>query len=80
MLYLEPEPNNKNDENAVKVVLKENGKLYHLGYVPRYYSKDLTKLLETGIEYSAQIESLNFDTPFRDEDILASVKIIFNNK
>ena len=41
VLYLEPEPNNKNDENAVKVVLKENGKLYHLGYVPRYYSKEL---------------------------------------
>ena len=39
VLYLEPEPNNKNDENVVIVVLKENGKLYHLGYVPRYYSK-----------------------------------------
>ena len=42
VLYLEPEPNNKNDENAVKVVLKENGKLYHLGYVPRNYSKDIS--------------------------------------
>ena len=40
VLYLEPEPNNKNDENAVKAVLKENGKLYHLGYVPKYYSKE----------------------------------------
>ena len=79
-LYLEKEPNNKYDAYAIKVIYKNNNVNYHIGYVPRYYSKDLTKLLETGIEYSAQIESLNFDTPFRDEDILASVKIIFNNK
>lgn len=55
VLYLEPEPNNKNDENAVKVVLKENGKLYHLGYVPRYYSKELLNELNKGAKYSAMV-------------------------
>lgn len=58
VLYLEPEPNNKNDENAVKVVLKENGKLYHLGYVPRYYSKELLNELNKGAKYSAMIQNL----------------------
>lgn len=79
-LYLDREPNNKYDQYAIKVIYLNNNAKYHIGYVPRYYSKELTKLLKEGIEYSAQIKSLNFDTPFRDEDIIASVKIIFSNK
>ena len=78
VLYLEPEPNNKNDENAVKVVLKENGKLYHLGYVPRYYSKELLNELNKGAKYSAMIQNLNFNSPFSDENIVANVKLIFD--
>ena len=78
-LYLEREPDNRYDSNAIKVIYTNNNTKYHIGYVPRYYSKELTQLLKSGIEYSAQIEGLNFDTPFRDEDILASVKIIFKN-
>lgn len=76
--YLEPEPNNKNDENAVKVVLKENGKLYHLGYVPRYYSKELLNELNKGAKYSAMIQNLKFNSPFSDENIVANVKLIFD--
>lgn len=78
VLYLEPEPNNKNDENAVKVVLKENGKLYHLGYVPRYYSKELLNELNKGAKYSAMIQNLKFNSPFSDETIVANVKLIFD--
>lgn len=78
VLYLEPEPNNKNDENAVKVVLKENGKLYHLGYVPRYYSKELLNVLNKGAKYSAMIQNLKFNSPFSDENIVANVKLIFD--
>ena len=78
VLYLEPEPNNKNDENAVKVVLKENGKLYHLGYVPRYYSKELLNELNRGAKYSAMIQNLKFNSPFSDENIVANVKLIFD--
>lgn len=78
VLYLEPEPNNKNDENAVKVVLKENGKLYHLGYVPRYYSKELLNELNKGAKYSAMIQNLKFNSPFCDENIVANVKLIFD--
>ena len=78
VLYLEPEPNNKNDENAVKVVLKENGKLYHLGYVPRNYSKELLNELNKGAKYSAMIQNLKFNSPFSDENIVANVKLIFD--
>lgn len=78
VLYLEPEPNNKNDENAVKVVLKENGKLYHLGYVPRYYSKELLNELNKGAKYSTMIQNLKFNSPFSDENIVANVKLIFD--
>ena len=78
VLYLEPEPNNKNDENAVKVVLKENGKLYHLGYVPRYYSKELLNELNKGAKYSAMIQNLKFNSPFSDANIVANVKLIFD--
>lgn len=78
VLYLEQEPNNKNDENAVKVVLKENGKLYHLGYVPRYYSKELLNELNKGAKYSAMIQNLKFNSPFSDENIVVNVKLIFD--
>ena len=39
-VQLIPEPENKHDENAIKVILRKNGKNYHLGYVPRYYTKE----------------------------------------
>lgn len=76
-LYLILDDNNKYDENAVKVIYKCNNKDYELGYVPRYYSKELKKILKENIKYSAMIESLNFDSNIRDEDITVSVKLIF---
>lgn len=77
-IYLEPEPENKNDKNAIKVVFKENNKSYNLGYVPRYYSKDLLNELNKDVEYSALIKSLKLDSEFSDENITVKVKIIFN--
>lgn len=77
-LELELEPTNKYDENAIKVLLYKNEKTYHLGYVPRYYTEDLAKLLKNQTEYSAMIQSLNFESEISDEDITAYVKLIFN--
>lgn len=77
-IYLEPEPENKNDKNAIKVVFKENNKSYNLGYVPRYYCKDLLNELNKDVEYSALIKSLKLDSEFSDENITVKVKIIFN--
>ena len=77
-LYLELEPENKFDVNAIKINFKGEGKNYHLGYVPRYYSKELTQLLKEDINYSAMIQSLNFNSENSDENITAIVKLIFN--
>ena len=77
-LFLELEPENKFDSKAIKVVCFKEGKKYHLGYVPRYYSIELSRLLEDKVEYSAMIQSLNFESEISDEDITVFVKLIFN--
>ncbi|WP_154889291.1 HIRAN domain-containing protein [Longibaculum muris] len=76
-LSLELESDNKYDENAIKVIFHKNNKKYHLGYVPRYYAKELTELLKNKVEYSAMIQSINFESELTDEDITAYVKLIF---
>ncbi len=43
-LYLEMEPDNQKDKNAVKI--KYNGKV--IGYVPRYYSEGITRNIKEG--------------------------------
>lgn len=78
-LELELEPDNKYDDNAIKVICNKNGKKYHLGYVPRYYSSELTEILKKNVKYSAMIQSINFKTEIFDEDVSACVKLIFNN-
>ena len=77
-LYLEHDKENPKDKNAVKVIYKENGNNYHLGYVPRYYSKELLNELNKGTEYSAMIQSLNLESQLTDENITAKVKLILN--
>lgn len=77
-LYLEHEPSNPKDPNAIKVIFKENGNSYHLGYVPRYYSKELLNELSKGTQYSAMIQSLNLESQLNDENITAKVKLILN--
>ena len=79
-LLLERESDNKYDEYAIKVICKKNGTLYHLGYVPRYYSKELSRMLDENVKYSAKIKYLNFESKLDDEDITADVKLIFNSK
>lgn len=77
-LELEMDSNNKYDEYAIKVIFNKNGKRYHLGYVPRYYSQQLSELLKNNIEYSAMVQSLNFESEFYDEDITVFVRLIFD--
>lgn len=79
-LLLERELDNKYDKYAIKVICKKNGNEYNLGYVPRYYSKELSKMLEKNVDYSAKIKYLNFESKLNDEDITADVKLIFSNK
>lgn len=77
-LLLELDPDNEYDKNAIKVILNKQGRKYHLGYVPRYYSSELTQILKDNTEYSAMIQGLNFESEINDEDITAFVKLIFN--
>lgn len=77
-LYLDPEPENLKDPNAIKIIFKENDKSYHLGYVPRYYCKELLVELKKGTKYSAMIQSLNLESQLSDENITANVKLILN--
>ena len=65
--------------NTIKVnIFKENDKSYHLGYVPRYYCKELLVELKKGTQYSAMIQSLNLESQLSDENITANVKLILN--
>lgn len=77
-LYLEHELNNEKDNHAIKVIYERNGNKYHLGYVPRYYSKEILNELNKGTEYSAMIQSLNLDSQLSDEKITAKVKLILD--
>ena len=79
-LKLEHEPDNKEDQYAIKVLYECEDKMVLLGYVPRYYSRELTNLLSKGVKYSAKIESLKLESDIRDEDVTASVKLIFENE
>lgn len=78
-LLLELEPSNTEDVNAIKVIYVKDGEKYHIGYVPRYYTKELAELLKKNIQYSAMIKNLNFESDIYDEDISTIVKLIFNN-
>ena len=79
-LILESEPDNKYDKYAIKIICKKKGHNFFLGYVPRYYSKELSQMLDKNVEYSAKIKYLNFESKLRDDDITADVKLIFNSK
>lgn len=76
-LTLELEPHNKFDKDAIKIIYQKDNKKYHIGYVPRYYTKELSELLTNKVSYSALIQSLNFESDIYDEDITATVKLIF---
>lgn len=71
---------NPSDKYAIKVVYSNLKNTYLLGYVPRFYSKQLAELLDNQISYSAKVESLNFESDLSDEDITVSVKLIFDLK
>lgn len=55
-VFLEKEPNNTEDENAIKIYSLERE---FLGYVPRYYSKAFTKIINEGRIFNARISSVN---------------------
>lgn len=85
-LVLEREPENKYDKYAVAVyadILKSDGgfERVHLGYVPKYYSEDISnKLVDPEISYSARIKRVDLSNPNYDEKITVLVSLIFGKK
>jgi hypothetical protein len=61
-LVLVPEYNNESDRHAL--LLKKNGSSYHVGYVPRYFSKEFSGLLESGQkDVRVTVSRVNSDAP-----------------
>lgn len=78
-LKLELESENQYDDNAIKVIyISQKNERYKIGYVPRYYSKQLSEILRENVKYVATIQYLRFDTLLNDENITAKVELIFN--
>lgn len=74
-LILEIDKDNKYDDYAIKVILKKEADFFHLGYVPRYYSKELTLLLNEADNYMAFVNYLNFEKDIFDDDIIIEVRV-----
>ena len=78
-LELELEQNNKYDENAIIVIWKDTKK-HKIGYVPRYYSKDLTLLLKNHVHYTAKVNRVKIETLIKDEFVSAIVTFSIEEK
>lgn len=71
-ILLELEMTNKYDENAIIVKYEK----YKIGYVPRYYSSELAKLLKENFKYDAYITHLNIESKINDEIISVKVDLL----
>ena len=59
-LVLIPEPTNKFDPNAVKILyITDDLKDFFLGYVPKKFSAEVSGLLEAGIELYCIVKTVN---------------------
>ena len=59
-LLLKPEKENKQDKNAILILYDEKIN-YKIGYVPRHYSGQLSKILKQDRKYCAKISKLNLE-------------------
>ena len=78
ILLFERDYDNSFDEYAVKIYCLLDTEKCFLGFVPSYYSRDISNLLDKGIKYSAMIKSINFNSVFCDDNVVINVKLIFN--
>ncbi|EOI9075135.1 HIRAN domain-containing protein, partial [Streptococcus pyogenes] len=68
--YLEREPNNEFDKNAIKVLINN----IHVGYIPKKKAKKIAKLIDNGYNYRAE---LSIDECFyqKGDDIYVTIFI-----
>lgn len=62
-LVLKLEPDNEKDSNAVEIFNSEDVKL---GYIPRYYSKQVTKMIKENKEVTCKVIEFNSDSNCRE--------------
>ncbi len=58
-LYLEMEPDNKFDSNAVKIIFVEDVNDVFLGYVPKKFSAEISALIENDIDVFCIVTKVN---------------------
>ena len=70
------------DQNnySIKVNYLKAKDKYQVGYVPRFYSKEIIKLLNMNIPYSLKIARIIFDNKIGVEHTIIKVKLIFDTK
>jgi len=56
--FLEREPDNKFDSNAVKFMMTINGVDKHLGYLAKMHAVDFAEAMDRGLEYSYTIRDI----------------------
>lgn len=76
-LRLELEPDNNYDKNAIRILLPAKEGDVLIGYVPRYYSKELTETIKKGTKYSAIVTRVDLGSALRDEKISAKIRLLF---
>ena len=76
-ITLKLDPHNEYDKYAIKLFLPIKGEDAFIGYVPRYYSRELTEKIESGASYSAVISRVDLNTANKDEKISARISLIF---
>ena len=57
-LQLILEPENRYDQNAIKIVTSNN---VHIGYIPRYYSESIIELINKGYKYTCDVYEIQKD-------------------
>jgi len=62
------------DPFAVKVMYEH----FCLGFVPKYYSQEIARMLESGHKYTAKIKTLDINNPNPDEWARIIVEVIHN--
>lgn len=68
---------NEFDEYAVMIMHKDN---ICLGFVPRYISGEIRKMLDEEVEYLAKISKLDIDNESSDEWASIQVQVVFNGE
>jgi hypothetical protein len=60
LLVLAPEPTNKYDPNAIKILVGDGtGNGTFLGYVPKKFSAEVSAMIEAGLEIECVVETIN---------------------